>query len=728
MAGQDNDKDGKLWNIPYPQNHNFVGREAVVAEIRRRLTESNAAVVGQAIRGLGGIGKTETAVAYAYQYRDEYQAVFWVRSETEQEIQQGYYEIHNRLWPSVSARKAEDVNRQVLRWLSENGNWLIIFDNADTPGLIKPFLPPNHKGHVLLTSRSNTFRVLGIREPIELPPLDREAAIRFLLESTCRENVDADEREAAGKIADKLGRLPLALEQAAAFIEQGASFQDYLTSLNSRVIPWLEGGTAESRGYPNSVATTWQLNFQAVAEESPASADLLRFSAFLGPDEIPFELISKARKKLGPEISEALKDAEDEPLKLIEILNPLSKYSLISIDAQNRVFSIHRLVQKVTEHSLTEEACREWKEKTVLAFDISFPDPEFSNWRQCERLLSHAEVVMNHIRSFGLETREAASACNRIGVFLYFQGRYTEAEPVCKQAMLINGKKLGEDHSDFATCLNNLAELYRSMGRYVEAEPLYKQSIEIRRHAHGGDDSSFATNLNNLALLYVAKGNLAEAEPLYEQAVEIHRKKLDEYHPGFADCLNNLAGLHRRMGNYSKAESLYREALENHRQSLGESHPSFAVCLNNLAELFRLKCKYMEAEPLYKQSLDVCRNSLGENHPSYATCLNNLAELYRLTARHSNAEPLYEEAMEIYDNAFGKGHPKYANCLNNLALLYCATGFFSKAEPLFQQSIEIMERAVGAEHPDTKIVKRNYGSFLKDWENIERKPSPKSTE
>ena len=703
-------RHGGLWNVPYPKNPYFTGRDSYLEEIHNRLHEAKSAVAGQAIRGLGGIGKTEIAVAYAYKFGSEYDAIFWVRADSELEIQQGLLNVHALLWPDVALPTLDDAIRNVHKWLRDNSDWLLIFDNADAPELLKPYLPSIATGHVLLTSRANSFRSLQIASPIELPSLETEDAAAFLLRSTGREDASEEEKDAALEIARKLDGLPLALEQAASFVQQGALFSDYLESYRRQSIPWLEEGTAESRQYPKSVATTWLLNFKAVEKESPAAAELLRFTAFLGPDEIPYELLIESASELGTVLSEALAGADEQPLIVNKLLNPLARYSLVRF-GEDRTYSTHRLVQEVTKHALGMDNCRRWARRAVATINSVFPNPEFSNWRLCSRLAPHAEMAVTHLTDYGPESPEPARVCSCLGIYLESQGQYRLAEPLFQQALEITRTALGVAHPDFATSLNNLAELYRAMGRHAEAEPLYQQALEVRRTALGEVHPDFATSLNNLGGLYAAVGRHAEAEPLYQQALEIYRTALGETHPSFAASLNNLAELYRAMGHHAEAEPLYQQALEIRRTALGEAHPDFATSLNNLALLYRAMGHHAEAEPLYQQALEITRAALGETHPSFASSLNNLGGLYDAMGRHVEAEPLYQQALEITRTALGESHPAFAQSLNNLAGLYRAMGRHAEAEPLYQQALEIYRTALGESHPDFATSLNNLGGL-----------------
>ena len=294
---------------------------------------------------------------------------------------------------------------------------------------------------------------------------------------------------------------------------------------------------------------------------------------------------------------------------------------------------------------------------------------------------------------------ELSSSLNNLAALYYFQGRYSEAEPLYLQAVEIDRRSLPEDHPSLATHLNNLAELYRSQGRYSEAEPLYLQAVEIDRRSLPEDHPGLAININNLATLYQFQGRYSEAESLYLQVLEINRRCLPEDHSSLATSLNNLAELYRDQGRYSEAEPLYLQAVEIVRRSLPEDHPGLATHLNNLAQLYQSQGRYSEAEPLYLQAVEIFRRSLPEDHPNLGNPLNNLAALYYFQGRYSEAEPLYLQALEIDRRSLPEDHPGLATRLNNLALLYESQGRYSEAEPLYLQALEIDRRSLPEDHP-----------------------------
>src|SRR5216683_4754218 len=337
------------WNVPHERNPAFTGREDMLERVRSRLTSNGTAALSQAqaISGLGGIGKTQTAVEYAYRYRQDYTAVLWLVAETEQSLSSGFAALARLLHlPQTDAPDQDQLRQAVQSWLEANEGWLLVFDNADEPSLLRSYLPRQHRGHVLLTSRAQVFQAAGLLfTPIALEPLSSDEAREFLLRRTGRESTDAAEISAAENLARELDYLPLALEQSAAYmVARGARFQDYLRSFRKRQLELLEQQQPMIGNYSQSVGTTWSLNFSEV-KRSPASADLLCLSAFLAPDDIPLDLLAPGLAKLDGPLSTAVAGTDETPVVLDELLEPLMHYSVVRRHPNLQAYSIHRLTQ-----------------------------------------------------------------------------------------------------------------------------------------------------------------------------------------------------------------------------------------------------------------------------------------------------------------------------------------------------------------------------------------------
>ncbi len=754
--------DGTLpegpWNVPHEKNNFFTGREQVILDLHASLTKGDGATVLHAIKGLGGVGKTQTAVEYVYRYRNAYKAVLWTGAESELEIRAGFADIAQTL--DLTAAKLAEQNvavEAVKRWLEAEDDWLLIFDNANTPEFVKPFRPRNPRGHVLLTSRAHTFDTLGIKKPIEITELPPDEAFQFFLKRTRLDQEDGKETQAAQDLALELGYLPLAMEQAGAYIlAQEASFQDYLTSYRKHHVKLLERQGPVTGGYDLSVAKTWDLNFREVEKTSEAAADLLRVSAFLAPDNIPLELIRKGASELGEALSSALSDAENDPLALTQVLGSLLRYSLVR--REGNTYSIHRLVQAVLQDDMDTRTQATWVKRIIGAVDLAMPESEFTNWPFCNQILPHALICATRVETSDEEQRLATASAGRLfyktgkylldrgryeesafsfrravavqeetlgsedaalalslsywGILLSRQAKYAEALPIEQQALAIREKALNPEHSDIGRSLNCIAFIYTLQGRYSEAEPLYQRSLTILEKALGLEHPDTAAGLGSLAALYQQQGRYSEAEPLYQRALAIWEEKQGPEHPDTAGGLSSLATLYLYQGRYGEAEPLCQRSLSIREKVLGMEHPDMASGLNNLAALYQQQGRYSEAEPLHQRALLIWEWVLGPTHPDVAGGLGGLASLYHDQGRYGEAEPLYQRALAIWEEALGPAHPNTATGLSSLAALYQDQGRYAEAEPLCQRSLSVREKALGMEHPDTANSLNNLGMIL----------------
>ena len=614
--------------------------------------------------------------------------------------------------PYDKANTKEAV-RATIEWLNSHEGWLLILDNADDPVFLKPFLPTDGRGHILLTSRASEseFDILGI-DPLKLGVLPEKDAVKFLLERTRRKKVEQEDREAATELAKELGYLPLALEQAGAYMAvKKMRFDRYLEMYRDQPIPTLESASPVMGEYEGTVATTWKINMDAVGE---AQRDLLHVSAFLAPDRIPFELIEHGKSHLGDAISGQLISGKT----IHDLLEPLHRYSLVGVEVGDETYSIHRMVQEVAKESLPDRPS--WAKRAVQAVGASFPSPtEVAMWPRCNRLVSHASHVIPLIDKHGLASEEVANLFGRADQHLDNQARYSDAEVFSRRALGITRSINGDDTPAFATRLNNLAQLLKATNRLEEAEPLMRRALEIDEQSYGEEHPNVAIRLNNLAQLLKATNRLEEAEPLMRRALEIDEQSYGEEHPDVAIRLNNLAALLQATNRLEEAEPLMRRALEIDEQSYGEEHPDVAIDLNNLAQLLTATNRLEEAEPLMRRALEIDEQSYGEEHPDVAIDLNNLAQLLQDTNRLEEAEPLMERVVTIFEKSYGEEHPQVAVSLNNLAALLQATNRLEEAEPLMRRALEIDEQSYGEEHPNVAIRLNNLAQLLQATNRLE---------
>lgn len=700
------------WLVPHPENPFFTGRQDELDALHAALHGGGRAAICQAISGLGGIGKTQTAARYCHDHRDAYAAVFWLRAQSPDTLTADVQAVARELGlPEAGAGDQAVTIRAVQRWLCDNTGWLLVLDNVDTDAMrdaCRDFLPTGlHGGAVLITSRLEDLTELNVVAPLRLPVLPEAKAVDFLLRRIGRQQPDQPESAAARLLARDLGCLPLALEQAAAYCKASRlTFQQYRTRFKEAGLALLEKGQVRAGGYEKTIATTWQLSIAEVARECPAAVTVLQVCSMLAAEGIPLEVIRQGGAAMGPDVAAAMEDG------VAAVLIPLAKYSLIDWEVGADDFSMHRLVQCVTRADMAAEEKKARAEQAVAAVGAAYPHVELASWPLCERLTPHAFVCRDWMDAHEIQTEAAARLCNQAGCYLFERGRYAEAELFSRPALTIQEKVLGPDHPDVANSLNNLAALLASQGKPTEAESLHRRALAIWERVLEPDHPAVATSLNNLAGLLRVQGKLAEAEPLYRHSLAIREKVLGPDHPSLATSLNSLALLLEDQGKPAEAESLHRRALEIGEKVLGLDHPDVAISLNNLAELLRVQGKLGEAKLLQRRALGIRETVLGPEHPDVATSLNSLSLLLADLGKLAEAEPLQRRALEILEKVLGPEHPDVANSLNNLAGLLADQSKPAEAEPLQRRALAIQEQALGPDHPHVATCLHNLAHLL----------------
>ncbi|MGB5055166.1 MAG: FxSxx-COOH system tetratricopeptide repeat protein, partial [Nitrospirales bacterium] len=499
------------WNIPLERNPFFTGREETLQKIREALVSTGKA----AFTGLGGIGKTQTAVEYAFRYKDDYQHIFWIKAEFKETLTSDFAQLASLLnLPEKQVQDQQEIVKAVQRWLQRHDHWLLILDNADDLFLIQPFIQGLQTGHILLTTRA---QATGTIFRVEVQKLPEQEGVVFLLrraklitKDTPYATIPQELRTQALAIVRELDGLPLALDQAGAYIEETqCGLAGYLDLYRTHGVELLKERSLFAPGHPDPVATTWVLSFQKIEQANPAAAELLQFCAFLHPDSIPEELITEGASELGP----VLGPVAENPISFNPAIGEILKFSLIHRDMNTHTLDIHRLVQSVIQKSLEGGTPNQWLERVVRAMNRVFPEVEFKHWPQCDRLLLQAQHCAALIITNNIQLLEGAQLLNKTAIYLKERARYTEAEPLYQRALAIREQALGPTHSHVAMSLNNLGELYRNQGKYAKAEPLFQRALAIVEQALGPTHPHVATSLNNLAGLYHNQGKYAEAEP-----------------------------------------------------------------------------------------------------------------------------------------------------------------------------------------------------------------------
>jgi tetratricopeptide (TPR) repeat protein/DNA-binding XRE family transcriptional regulator len=722
-----------IWMVPYRRNLHFTGRDDLLEQLAQQfavessepMTTMRQAVLSQpqAIKGLGGIGKTQIALEYAYRAREQgrYRHTFWINAANEEAILASFQAMATRL-PDFAAKDEQNQDKlitAILRWLEQCSHpWLLIVDNADDLALVQPCLPVQGSGSILLTTRAHA--VAALSKALEVEQMGLMEGTHFLLHRSQRLHASDEERNEASNIVIALDGFPLALDQAGAYLEEtGCSFGDYLHLYERHRSRLLARRGKQMTHYPDSIATTWDLSFRQVEQTYPAAAELLRLCAYLSPDHIPEELLTENAAYWPPLLQQTVAD----PLSFNEMLSTLLAFSLVKRLAQKHLLSIHRLVQAVQMDRMNVQEQQRWTERVVCAVNALFPpDPEeqVDTWPQCLRFLEQVQACDQLIQQHRLCIPEAAELLNRAGIYLREHASYSLAEPLFQQALAIAEQQLGTEHLLVATSLNNLGLLYYEQGKYSEAEPLYRRALHIREQVLGPHHPWLAYNLNNLGLLYYEQGHYGQAEPLYRRALHLQEQALSPHHSWLASSLNDLGIISYKQGYYEQAEPLLQRALHVWEQALGPHHPKLALSLNNLGLLYYEQGHYEQAEPLLQRALHVWEQALGPQHPDVATSLNNLGLLYYEQGHYEQAEPLLQRSLSIREQALGPYHPWLASCLHSLGELALKQRRYEQAKSFYQRALRILEQAPSSPPPHVAHILNGLANLSREQGHYEQ--------
>lgn len=536
-----------IHNLPYPSIGDlFKGRDDVLKELKSRLDDNKPAAITQAIEGLGGIGKTRLAIEFGWWVWNNKKApaVFFIGAETPERLRASLASLAGEKYLDLPGLKEDEQINTILHWLNDNPGWLMLLDNADTEDAaeaVEDILPRLANGRVIITSRYKRWSASV--KPNSLDLLEPEKAAQFLLDRTAHRRIQTDnDKNLAAQLAKELDRLPLALEQAAAYIANNqCSFDDYIEQWSSErqnVLSWYD---ERQMKYPASVAITYQRTYEQLG---PPSRALLHLSAFLAPEMIPSKMFKSSidTVKESVELLIGKKPIKKSKLKIDEILSELAAYSMIT--RQKEGFTVHRILQEVIRSHIPEESRPGWIEKALRIVDNFAPSgsDDVRTWPVYDLLRPHTELIARTADQAQI-SEPTSRLMSILGVYLKVKGLYYEAEYWLNRALEIFEKSLGQHHPNVAAALNNLAELLRDTNRLSEAEPMYRRALKIDEASFGPNHPNVARDLNNLALLFRATNRLSEVEPLYRRALKIFEDSLGPDHPNTQTVRNNLQTL-----------------------------------------------------------------------------------------------------------------------------------------------------------------------------------------
>ncbi|NUP19413.1 MAG: tetratricopeptide repeat protein [Streptomyces sp.] len=696
-------------NLPGSASGVFVGREDELAELRRLLASEGEAAVTQvsgvrAIHGLGGIGKSTLALHYAHTYRRTYSLVWWINAASTEQIVTGLATLAMRLCPQwAAAAGVQERAAWAVLWLQWHPGWLLVFDNVEDPADLRHYLGTLPDGHHLATSRTATGWH-AIAPTMSLGLLDADAAMTLLctLALGPEHAPTPEQRQDAAALAAELGYLPLALEQAGAYLfETGTSLAGYRAMLG-RVMDTAIGGIDPER----TIARIWGHTLTAIESRNPQAVTLLNAIAWLAPDDIPRTLLAP----LCP-----------DPLTLGEALGALHAYNMIAYSADRQNISVHRLVQTVLRHRPATEAETHppGRQDAERLIQQAIPDDD-ANTPQWERILPHVMAVADSTPPHSPPSAETADAYHAVAQHLHGQGRDAHTIRLRTAVLTQREQLLGHTHPETLASRNNLAGAYESAGDLGRAIPLFEATLTQSELGLGDTHPDTLNSRNNLAGAYESAGDLERAIPLYETTLTQCEQVLGDTHPSTLTSRNNLAYAYESAGDLERAIPLFETTLAQRERVLGDTHPSTLSSRNNLAYAYASAGDLERAIPLYETTLTQYERALGDTHPDTLNSRNNLAVAYESAGDRERAIPLYETTLTQRKQVLGDTHPDTLISRNNLAYAYESAGDRERAIPLFETTLAQRERVLGDSHPDTLTSRNNLASAYQGAGDLER--------
>lgn len=554
------------------------------------------------LSGLGGVGKTSLAVEYAYRHLAEFGLIWQFAAENIAVLAAGFSELAAELGPHDLLDRADPVAQVHGALAARPGDWLLIFDNVPAPGAVEAVLPPAGGGRVLITSRNPLW---GAGQTIEVPMLGQRVAAAFLIDRTR----GVGQEVAARDLADELDGLPLALEQAAAYMQAtGRSITDYLALFQQQRLGLLARG--EPAGYREKVATTWTMAFEQLQQARPEATGLLRLIACCAPEAIPLDLLLRpcpgVAEAVTAEVGQVLAPLLEDPLAADDAVAALRTYSLTSQRHEGAV-SVHRLVQAVTLAQLPAELAAAWRQAAAFLIENALPRDrrQPTDWPIYAALLPHAQAALTP-SSVGM-----ARVANYIGQI----GNYSAAQTLQQQVLDARQRLLGAEDPVTLDARDDLAYWTGQAGDTTGACDQYAALLPVRERVLGSEHPDTLSANASLAYWTGMAGDPAAARDQVSALLPVIGRVLGSLHPDTLSACASLARWTGEAGDASAARDQYNALMTVREQVLGPEHPQTLATRGNLANWTGQAGNAAGARDQYAALLPVLERVLGLEHP-----------------------------------------------------------------------------------------------------------------
>lgn len=736
-----------VWGNMPPRNLVFTGREELLINLERGLRDGPTAVLPHALHGMGGVGKSQLALEYVYRHAAEYEVVCWIPAERPTQIQQAFVELARRLHLPVSSEAITAVPAvlEALRTGNPYGKWLLVFDNAESPAAVQEYFPSTPPGgpvgSVIVTSRNPQWNTLA--HPLEVDVFEREESIQLLR----RRNPDLS-TEDADMLAEVLGDLPLAVEQASAWrAETGMPPAEYLRVFEEKSAELM--AVSPPTQYEKTVATAWNVSLDHVEGKNAGAIQLLELCAYFAPEPVSRQFFANAvSEPIAPELDRIFTD----PIRLSRAIREISRYSLAKIDHRTNSIQMHRLVQAVLEARMAEDQRRTFRHGAHLLLAANAPsDPRApQNWTRFGELYPHviasqaslspnrnvrqmvynvaeylfywgdheaaldfsSETYEHWCRLFGEDDQQTLILGRHVRYIMWTMGRYPQAAALGER-MLATLEEAGPDlEEEYLRVKGQVSGDRRARGDFRGALEFDEEVYQRAVRSYGDEDPETLLHAHNLAVTRRGNGLFREARELDEAS---WRTKVQMFGADAPTTLNSevcLALDRQELGEYAASEKACEEAVETFRSTFGEFHPSALRAVARLGVAQRKAGHHEAAQASTETARTALIDRYGERSPDGLQASLNLSIDLRQNGRLQEALELGERTRALYAEVFGKDHPHTVAADANLAVTLRLLDRVDEARKLNESALARFRAPLGDTHPHTLICAINLANDL----------------
>ena len=745
-----------IWgNVPQ-RIKNFTGRDDILHRLRPvepGEPRTVAVVLPHALQGFGGVGKTAVAIEYAHRYRSAYDLVWWIPADDPVLVPSSLAALAERLGlHSAMAAGIQGAALAVLDALRRGDpyrRWLLVFDNADQPEDLNTIIPRDGPGDVLITSRNPRWH--AVVETVAVDVFSRAESTEFLAKRVPKGLAKSE----ADQLAEELGDLPLALEQAGALqAETGMAVEEYLRLLKEQTGQLMAEG--RSPEYPRSMTAAWALSVATLGRQLPEAVELLRCCAFFGPEPIPRDLFRRSTHATATRVSDLISD----PIQLARAIRELGRFALIRIDG--RTIQVHRLIQALLRNEIPLDEQVSYRHEVQLILAAGAPKNPDDNrlWPRYAELVPHVTSdVMQLQMSTDPSVRQFALDVVR---YLYRSGNHESARAFAERFVEQWTEDSGPDDPQVLDMQRHFGNTLRELGQYSAAYAVIEKTLERSQKTLGPENPLTLALTNSFGGDLRARGDFAAAQDRDKESLRLHEKVFGPAHVQTTRVMNNLAfdyGLNsdykqarelaqrtfalrsgatidvtprdllatwdllswtvRLCGQFAEACDVGEDAYDYGRELLGAEHYWTLRTLNNLS--IAIRRAGIDIDSSLEMAMEVFKRRhqiFGEDNPDTLAAAISLANTQRTAGQTDEALVLAEETVDRYPKIYGPDHPYAHACSGNLALMRRVTGDPAGARRLNEVALAGLDARVGRDHHYSLTVATNLASDLAELGEI----------